>query len=426
MFILGRMRSLKPICRTLLLLALLLALMPCALADMPQLRGYDSSQSQKYIYVTFGNYFSDGYGGYGPVLWRVLGSGIPGEDDVSTDGVDENDNSKKSANMDVITEENADVYCFLTEYIIDFHQYNEVRDTREGVPLEYKDSELYRFCTETSRELDENGQPIGLLGWLFTEDERAVLMDMPGRGLVSPPSRKGELFRLDYGFINEDFRECLRRQATGTYYAFDQGLKYIVDSWSWYWTTDRRRVGFRWIVGDNGHTSVAGADREGGVRLVCYPHTDQLECIGGTGTKDDPYQLITKSAYRRSLKSETVSAMRTISREAVRQAVYAVSRAQAAATAREAEQARLAAAARAEEEARVAALRYAGQRGITRARIAVREAKLDMADTLRDIHAAASLRSMFEATPGEATAGEAREATPAEGVIFRPAESETP
>ena len=130
---------------------LMLLLTPRAMAQMPQLRGYDASQSQKYIYVTFGNYFSDGYGGYGPVLWRVLGPGIPGEDDVSTDGVGEEDNALKSANEDVIIEENADVFCLMTEYIIDFHQYNEVRDTRDGPALEYKDSEMYRYITGTSR-----------------------------------------------------------------------------------------------------------------------------------------------------------------------------------------------------------------------------------------------------------------------------------
>ncbi len=394
--------------KALLVFLLMIAAACYAKAEMPELRGYDSSLSQKYIYVTFGNYFTDGYGGYGPVLWRVLGPGIPGEDDVSTDGIGEDDNSLKSANEDVITPENEDVYCLMTEYIIDFHLYNEVRDTRDGEPLAYEDSELYRFCNETSLARDENGEPIGLLGWLFTPDERAVLMDMPGRGLVSPPSRKGELFRIDYGFLNEDFRECLNRQATGTYYAFDQGLKYIVDAWSWYFTTDRRRVGFRWIVGDNGHTSVAGADREGGVRLVCYPHMDQLTCIGGTGTKDDPYQLITLTAYRRSQKNEATASVRDMTRTLVQDMVFEVSRTQAAAKAREADAARAVAQANAEARARFARIQETERRSITRARIAVREALLDAADALRKAQATTS-----EATPSEP----GFEASP-DGMIF--------
>lgn len=394
--------------KALFVFLLMIAAACYAKAEMPELRGYDSSLSQKYIYVTFGNYFTDGYGGYGPVLWRVLGPGIPGEDDVSTDGIGEDDNSLKSANEDVITPENEDVYCLMTEYIIDFHLYNEVRDTRDGEPLAYEDSELYRFCNETSLARDENGEPIGLLGWLFTPDERAVLMDMPGRGLVSPPSRKGELFRIDYGFLNEDFRECLNRQATGTYYAFDQGLKYIVDVWSWYFTTDRRRVGFRWIVGDNGHTSVAGADREGGVRLVCYPHMDQLTCIGGTGTKNDPYQLITLTAYRRSQKNEATSSVRDMTRTLVQDMVFEVSRTQAAAKAREADAARAVAQANAEARARFARIQETERRSITRARIAVREALLDAADALRKAQATTS-----EATPSEP----GFEASP-DGMIF--------
>ena len=350
-------------------LLLLLLLAPCAAAQMPQLRGYDASQAEKYIYVTFGNYFTDGYGGYGPVLWRVLGPGIPGADDVSTDGVGEEDNVHKAANEDVITEENADVFCLMTEYIIDFHQYNEERDTRESEALTYKDSEMYRYVTGTSRELDAEGKPTSVLGWLFTQDEQAVLMDMPERGLISLPSRKGELFRKDYGFLAEDFRECLRRQATGTHFAFDQGLKYIVDCWSWYFTTDRRRVGFRWIVGDNGHTSVAGADREGGIRLVCYPHTSQLECLGGSGTLSDPYRLVTRSAYLRSLKADAHATLRQAAQTRVQQAVFAVSRAQAAAQARADEAARLAAEEKAREAERIEALKAEGRRRVNRMRI---------------------------------------------------------
>ena len=396
----------KAIRKCLLCTLLMLLCASHASAQMPELRGYDASQSQKYIYVTFGNYFSDGYGGYGPVLWRVLGPGIPGEDDVSTDGIGENDNSLKAANEDVITEENADVFCLMTEYIIDFHQYNEVRDTRDGPALEYKDSEMYRYITGTSRELDENSRPTGVLGWLFTQDERAVLMDMPGRGLISPPSRKGELFRKDYGFINEDFRECLRRQATGTYFAFDQGLKYIVDSWSWYFTTDRRRVGFRWIVGDNGHTSVAGADREGGIRLVCYPHTSQLECLGGSGTLNDPYRLVTRSSYLRSKKSTARTSLLQMAQANVKQTVNAVSRAAATAQAREAETARQAAQARAQEQARLEALKSTGRHCMNLARFAVHEVRLDAAALLNSLR-----RQLPQATVSPQASPE---------VVFRP------
>ena len=391
---------------------LMLLLSPRAMAQMPQLRGYDGSQAQKYIYVTFGNYFQDGYGTYGPVLWRVLGPGIPGEDDVSTDGTGEEDNATKAANEDVITAENADVYCLMTEYIIDFYQYNEVRDTREGEALAYKDSRMYRYITGTERRLDANGYPTALLGWLFTQDERAVLEDMPGRGLVSLPSRKGELFRKDYGFMSEDFRECLRRQATGTKFAFDRGLKYIVDSWSWYFTTDRRRVGFRWIVGDNGHTSVAGTDREGGIRLVCYPHTSQLHCLGGSGTVSDPYRLVTRTAYLRGLKTGAHATLSGAAKTHIRQTVYAVSRAKAAAQARADEAARLAAQERAAAQARMETLRANGRAGINRTRILRRDFRRDAAKLLSSLRT--QLRRL-QATPSPTAAPDA---TP--GIVFRP------
>lgn len=404
---------------SLFLLSLLIG--TCALADMPPLRGYDVSKptGEKYLYVTFGEYFSDGYGKIAPVLWKVLGPGVPAAEDVSTIIAD-NDNATKKANEDVITEENADVYCLMTEYIIDFHRYNEVRDTRDGPPLEYKDSELFRFCNETSLERDENGQPIGMLGWLFTPSEREVLVYMPDRGYVSPPSRRGELFRSDYGFINEDFREWLPRQATGTYYAFDQGLKYIVDNWSWYWTTDRRRVGFRWIVGDNGHTSVAGAEREGGVRIVCYAHMDQLECIGGSGTKEDPYQLVTMSDFFLDQKKDSaVSGHAALSAE-LKSVIHTVSNTHAQAQAREAEAIRLAAQAQAEEEARIARMMHDAQTGMVQAHLQAERNAISAQRALDSLYAELLHKILLEEN-ASSDAAATFEASPS-GMVFMPAQ----
>ena len=404
-----------------LLASLLLALLSAqALADMPEIRGYDSSRQPKYMYVTFGEYFSDGYGTIEPVLWKVLGPGVPSAEDVSTEGTGENDNSKKRANEDVYTEENEDLYCLMTEYIIDFHLYNEVRDTREGTALEYKHSEMYRFLNDMSLALDEKGKPVGLPGWMFTENELAALEYMPDRGNVSLPSRKGELFRRDYGFINEDFREWLPRQATGTRYAFDQGLKYIVDQWSWYFTTDRRRVGFRWIVGDNGHTSVAGADREGGVRLVCYLHMDKMECLGGRGTKDDPYQLITRTDYRLRQRQSIISSFReTLSAQAQKNA-FAVSRAQAEAKAREEEEIRLAAQARAEEQARREAMAASLDSGKTNAMRLTQRSRIYTDRTLQKTRDLIGTLSAFATDSESSSSGAGFEASPS-GMTFYPA-----
>ena len=262
------------------LLCILLALP--ASADMPELRGFDNSQSQKYIYVTFGEYFSDGYGGISPVLWRVLGKGVPAAEDVSTNLAD-NDNSKKKANVDVFADETDDVWCLLTEYIIDFTLYHDIADTADGPALDYQDTLLKAYMNET------------VLPRLLTEEEQAVLIEMPQRGLLSVPTRKGELFRPDYGFKTEDFGETPRRATMGTPYAYSLGLK-LIKGHSWYWTTDWRAPGRRWIVGDNGHCSVSGLVREGGIRAVCYVHAGQLTITCGEGTKENPYVLNVSAA----------------------------------------------------------------------------------------------------------------------------------
>ena len=412
------MKTLLRICA--LALVLLLPVQG-TLADMPELRGYDVSQSrdEKYMYVTFGNYFSDGYGGFGPVLWRVLGKGVPAAEDVSTYYAD-NDNVGKAANEDVITPENEDVWCLMTEYIIDFHRYNAVRDTRDGKALEYKDSEMYRFLNDQSLERDENGKPVGLLGWLFTKNEIASLVYMPDRGYVSLPSRRGELFRFDYGFINEDFREWLPRQATGTLYAFDQGLKYIVDQWSWYYTTDRRRVGFRWIVGDNGHTSVAGAEREGGVRLVCYPHMDMMECLGGSGTKNDPYRLVTKNDYMLTRMDALSGAAHDAVVSQRKANAFALSTAQADALAREKEAARIAAEQAAAEQARIAALKKQGGSNLILARRSTYRSIVYAERQLTEARETLENLSLFTEQPAPSSSGASFEAGPS-GMVFLPA-----
>lgn len=257
------------------LLSLALAL-PCAQAEAPQLSGFNK-ETRKYQYVTFGQYPYSEEGETAPVLWRVLGPGIPDKTDIISEGNHRDFDEKKYANKDELTQENDDVFCFITEYIIDTVMYHEVKD-EQGDPLDYAEAMIYDAL---------NGEVIDTL---FTEEEQSVLVHMPERGLLSAPSRKGELFNNAYGFVSEDFGEHPRRCTTGTPYAFAQGLR-MINGNSWYWTTDWRRYGYRWIVGDNGHISVSGCDREGGIRPICYVRTDRLEIAGGEGTKDNPYQL---------------------------------------------------------------------------------------------------------------------------------------
>ena len=263
------------------LAALCLVLTAGRPARAATLRGYHGTggiySEAGYDYVQFGSYPSGPEGETAPVLWRVLGAGTPQMDDVISCGTYPPRSWIKQPNGDELTGENADAFCLMSEYILDMIVYHPFRDD-ETAPLDYDQSAI---CSEM------NGR---MLETLFTPEERSVLIEMPGRGLLSLPSRKGELFRADYGFAEEDFVPCKTRRATGTPYAYSKKLKRI-SGHSWYFTTDWRRYGARWIVGDNGHISVSGVDRAGGVRPVCYLHTDRVTILGGTGSLEDPYVL---------------------------------------------------------------------------------------------------------------------------------------
>lgn len=262
-------------------LALLLLLAPAALAQgAPLLRGYDET-TQEYEYATFGVYPNGKNGEEAPVLWRVLGWGVPAEDDVISKGNYPQRTDKKYANRDELTQANEDVCLLMTEYIIDTVLYHPERDEFDDPGLDYADTYIRSvLCTD-------------VLNTIFTREEQAVLVEMPGRGLLSLPSRRGELFSERYGFVEEDFVPLKTRCTTGTPYAFSRGLRRISGN-SWYWTTDWRAPGRRWIVGDNGHISVSGLDREGGIRPICYVRTSMLKITGGDGTIDNPYQLTLK------------------------------------------------------------------------------------------------------------------------------------
>ena len=270
--------SLRKLLVTMLLLALAAA--PAA-ADTSALRGFIKGKG--YQYVTFGQYPTGENGDVAPVLWRVLGPGTPEDDDLNNAANDIGFNKKKYATGDNLTGENADSLCLMTEYIIDFTLYHDIADTADGPALDYQDTLLKAYMNET------------VLPRLLTEEEQAVLIEMPQRGLLSVPTRKGELFRPDYGFKTEDFGETPRRATMGTPYAYSLGLK-LIKGHSWYWTTDWRAPGRRWIVDDNGRCSVSGLVREGGIRAVCYVHAGQLTITCGEGTKENPYVLNVSAA----------------------------------------------------------------------------------------------------------------------------------
>ena len=230
-------------------LALLLILVLCAspaLAQM-ELHGYDRSLKPKYQSVAFGQYPYEKDGTVRPQLWRVL-----------------------------TVEE--DVAFLITETIIDFVQYHSAKDTDPANPLNYPDSLMHAFCNTT------------LLSTLFTPEEQALLLPLSGdRGLIGLGTCE-ELQNPATGFSKAKYPEDKNRQAIGSPYAYAQGLRRIDSKGhSWYFTADWRRLGMRWIVGDNGHISCVGSDRFGGVRPVIYVDLTKVDCKGGEGTKESPY-----------------------------------------------------------------------------------------------------------------------------------------
>ena len=265
--------------RLLFALTALFFLSSLAAADTSSLRGFVKGEG--YQYALFGAYPFSKEGEEAPVLWRILGPGTPEDDDLNNAANDIGYNKRKYATGDDLSGENADVFCLMTEYIIDFTLYHDTADTADGPALDYNDTQIRSYMNDV------------LLPRLLTEEEQSVLVEMPQRGLISVPSRKGELFRPDYGFKTEDFGATPRRATEGTPYAYSLGLK-MIKGHSWYWTTDWRAPGRRWIVGDNGHISVSGLVREGGIRALCYVHADQLTISGGEGTKESPFILTIK------------------------------------------------------------------------------------------------------------------------------------
>lgn len=102
------------------LACVLVCLLLCASVASAQeealLHGYDETARQ-YEYATFGVYPYGENGEEAPLLWRVLGQGVPGEDDIISKDNYPSRKEKKYANQDELTEDNDDIFLLMTEYI---------------------------------------------------------------------------------------------------------------------------------------------------------------------------------------------------------------------------------------------------------------------------------------------------------------------
>ena len=218
-----------------------------------QLRGYERNHGWEF--VLWGEYPYEADGTPENVMWRVL--------TVSDD-----------------------VAFMITESIIDFVHYHSEKDTDPERPLNYVDTLMSRFCNEEC------------LSTMFSADEQAALIEMEdGRGKLSCPTFD-ELTDTATGFPSGKGKNT-RRNAWGTPYAYHKGLKKLGSNrCSWYFTATWRRPGFRWIVGDDGHISVVGSDRIGGVRPVIRLDLSKIEIVSGDGTRNAPYLLEIATSMR--------------------------------------------------------------------------------------------------------------------------------
>lgn len=240
-------KNLRTIRATMLLLFAALLFWEGSVSAQVTLRGFDKeAKGEKYQFVTFGQYPYSSVSDVQPVTWRVL---------VVKDGA----------------------AFMITENVIDYTYYHDVKDEYGGPELEYRDTLINAYC---------NNECINLL---FTKDEQQALIEMEeGRGLLSC-AKSEELLDRATGFRANPIGVDTRRWAKGTPLAHAKGLKEADEGHSWYWTASRRRPGYRYIVGSDGHISAAACNREGGLRPVVYLDTAKVDVVSGEGTSEHPF-----------------------------------------------------------------------------------------------------------------------------------------
>ena len=209
------------------------------------LRGYSANSRARYVYLTFGSYPFESDGTRAPCLWRVLAI------------------------------ENG--YAFLLEeYVLDFMQFHTEKVDQD----DWNDYLLYTTMNTTMKDDMFTKEELTAvryteeLGWLFILDNT-------------------EFMTPDYGFRRIKTEVQWERECAPTPYAMAQPHSYKESNGkTWYWSRTCRHTaagGYEWIIGYNGHISMAGFLRWGGVRPACYVDLTKLDHARGSGTEKDPY-----------------------------------------------------------------------------------------------------------------------------------------
>lgn len=225
-------------------LAFLLAVLLLAGSAIAEnFHNYDKKQGG-YTYVTFGTFPEDKNGSVAPILWRVL----------ETDG--------KEAYL-------------LTEYIVDVHYVH--LDTVAYRYLEWNESDLFAYL-----------QNEFLPRAFSVQEQQALLQRTEDGGLVSLP-QIDDIRNKAYGFTDNKSREC-----EGTAYAKSIGLFQYNDHNSPWVSRNKsqdRPQQQRRVMDEGKLGTVPCGNVDLGIRPCVYINLSKISINGGSGTKDDPYQL---------------------------------------------------------------------------------------------------------------------------------------
>lgn len=227
------------------LLAMLL-LFTCAAAE--DIHGYNKKQGG-YSYVHFGTFPLDAQGNEAPILWRVL-------------EVKENE------------------AYLLAEYIIDVHYVH--LDTKAYYDMKWEESDLYAYLQTD------------FMNRAFTDAEQQVLLQRTEDGALVTLPQIDDIRNKNYGFADNKSRLC-----KGTDYAKSIGLYLYGDKYSPWLSRNKSKDHphqQRRVMNEGKLGTVPCGNVDLGVRPCVYVDLSQLIIKNGTGTKDDPFLLVSAAA----------------------------------------------------------------------------------------------------------------------------------
>lgn len=279
--------------RVLALTAALMLLLSCGSAE-ETLRGY--SKENGYVYLVLGQYPQTADGGIKPILWRVL----------------------------TVDDEKA---YLLSEYILFARtMHTSVKEYRDKIKGDFAQTELCQYLNTTFAQD------------AFTEEEMSMLLpcenfgkvflitreDMKNKeiGLGAWTSKKNPTLKQieenpavrawgtewaikNNGYPEEEYPNPKERVIgrAGSHISREETRLYVFQAkyggHSPYWarsqsTTDKRHAICTKDGGQVGHIEV-GRDNEG-VRPALYLAQDAYRIVSGTGTKDDPFEIVPANA----------------------------------------------------------------------------------------------------------------------------------